>query len=219
MGFVYIERRVCPLRDFHDVGQGRPVAVHTENRVGYDEANTAFRMRREQPLERGRIAMWVNMYRRLRQSDAVDEACMDQLVGKNSVAFAHKGGENPQIGLVPRDEQHGGLFGDQFRRLFFSELVARHVARNQPRRTGPRAPGFDPLTERLSKLGMPGEAQVIVGTEYQAIAIGKFPHRAGRPFEAPKRPLQVLRLQAIQARRPDLLRTRKARHNRPWNRL
>src|SRR5262249_28480254 len=105
-----------------------------------------------------------------RQSRAVEDGGVVELIADDDVPLAHESGDGPQVRLVAGGEDDRGRAAFERRDLLFEAGVQRRAAVDQLRPAGPSAELLDRGPGRRLHSGVVREAEVVVRREHQVIA-------------------------------------------------
>ncbi|EDS16387.1 hypothetical protein BACSTE_00517 [Bacteroides stercoris ATCC 43183] len=155
VGLVHVEQHIAvPAFQFCQGGQVGLVAVHAEDAFGDDDdlakgGVVLF----EQPFQLCQIVVAVADAFGGRQADAVNQAGMDELVGKYQRLCIAYGGQDARVGMIPAVEHQCGFRAEKVCQFGFQLFVNGEVARQQPgrRRGGQERVGGECAQEFLAQ--------------------------------------------------------------------
>ena len=102
MRFVHIQERIELFLDFTQLLEVCCIAIHTENGFRNDKYIIVFfPMCHQQGMQVLVIQVAVTEHLRLAEADAVNDACMNELVGDNQSRLAVKAGNIPILAWYP----------------------------------------------------------------------------------------------------------------------
>ena len=210
VGVVDQDERAVPLGQRHDLAQRRHVTVHGEDPVGHDHPEAGPGGVDELRLQVAHVRVLVDQPLRLAQPDAVDDGGVVQPVGEDRVVGAEQRLEDAAVGV------EAGRVED---RVLHPEEGGHAPLQLQVQGLGPADEAdaghpVAPLLERAvgggQQLGVPGQAEVVVGAEVQ--------DRAVPAFDADLRPLVAADGPFLlpQALLPDLAQLARQELVEPW---
>ena len=176
-----------PCGRFHQPRQWRDIAIHGKDAVRDQQlaARNAFEFR-QNFIRRRRVLVRKNVNLRLRQTAAVDDARVVQLIGNNVIFRRENRRHRPRVGREPRLKHNASFHPLERRDALLQFHVQAHGAGNRPHRARPHAilaRGFD---GRLPQLRMGGQPEVVIGGQVDDILAVKARFRRALRFQHPQ---------------------------------
>ena len=143
------------------------VAIHREHAVGADDAETLCLCFFQAFLQFGHVAVGIAVTLGLAQPNAVDDGCVVERIGNDSVFVGEQCTEQSAVGVKARCVENGVLgleiLADGGFQLFVNVLCS--TDKTNGRHAEPAA--VHHLLGRLNQARMVGKSQIVVGTEVQ----------------------------------------------------
>ena len=197
--------------------EGADVAVHGEDAVSDEELFAGLVLHTgELGFGVGNVLVLEDKNPGTGEASTVDDGGVVQLVGDDEIVFAENGGHSASVGGESGLENNAGFNILETRDLFFQFHMDFHRAGNRAHR-----PGTDPVFARgfescFAKLGMSGEAKVIVGGKINDALAVESADGGLLVFENAQAEVRALRLQIIKlvGKKRERIGTRCSRHSR-----
>ncbi len=174
MALVDHHQSVVFLSQGADLVQRSGIAVHREDPVGADDAETLRLRFLETLLQFGHVGIGITIAHGLAQTHAVDDRGMVQRIGNDGVLLREKGFENAAVGIEAGGIENRILRTEIVRHGLFQLLVHVLAAADETHRRHAVTTGVHRLFRRFDQPRIVRKTQVVVGTEVQHLAARHF---------------------------------------------
>jgi len=176
--------RVRVVGPLHDLRHGRDVAVHAVDTVDGDQHASGLRPHAFERLGEGLdVAVTEDRDLGAGEPGAVDDRGVVELVGDQHVAASDESRDHPDVRHVAGVEGQRGLASEERCELGLEGLVAREVARDEPRATRRAAPVAGRPFGGLDDLGVTCQVEIVAAREEQHVATIDTHARGLKPVE------------------------------------
>ena len=140
-----------------------------EDTVGDDDAEAVLLSGFELFFEVGHIGVGIAVTLGLAEADTVDDRSMVEGIGDDSILVGQQGFEDTAVGVEASSVEDGILGAEELGDFLLQFLVEVLAAADEADRSHTIATGIHSLLSGLDKLGVVGEAEVVVGAEVEAL--------------------------------------------------
>ena len=167
---VHVGHRAIFSGERADFVERRGVAVHREDAVGDDEPAPRVGSLAQQVFQLTHVIVRVDVARRLRQSHAINNRAVVQLVGEKVVALAHQLRNQPGVDGEASLVVDGGVTALELGDALLQPDMQVHVACNRPHAARASTVAADSRNGGLLQPRVVAQVQVVVRAEHQPLA-------------------------------------------------
>jgi hypothetical protein len=166
MSFVHDEGSLVIGGDGGQVREGRRVAVHAEEGLGYEETAPGASTEGVEEVPGARdVAVRVEGHLGTGEANGVEQARMDSAVGNDKVARGCEGSDDGKIGLVSGRKEERALAPNESGKSTLQLQVLGEGSAEQAGCAGSKAGASAGFAGCLKDSGVGGKAEVVVGAE------------------------------------------------------
>ena len=185
VALVHHHQRVVFLGQRADLVQRRGIAVHREDPVGADDAETLRLRLLETLLQLGHVGVGVAVAHGLAQTHAVDDRRMVQRVGDNGVLLTENRFEDASVGVEAGGVEDRVLGAEVVGYGFFELFVDVLTAADETHRRHAVAAVVHGPFRGFDQPRVVRKSEVVVGAEIKYLTTCNFDLRALRRFDDP----------------------------------
>ena len=167
VALVHHNQCIVLLCQVTDLVHGSHVAVHREHTVGHDDAEALSLSLLKALLQFLHVGIGIAIALCLAQAHTVDDGCMVQSIGNDSVLVGQKRFEHTTVGIKASSIEDGILGLEVLADLCLQYLVYVSSTADEANATHTETTGVQCLLGSLDKTRMIGKTKVVVSTEVQ----------------------------------------------------